>query len=100
MTAPRKQLVTRAELAQRASVTRAAITLACKKKLAPACEGDRINLRHPVVVAYLEAKGVAAPPPKRSRKRPKTRAAHPADERLDSTDPAGCPIGSAGVKIT
>jgi hypothetical protein len=61
------RLTTRAELARRAGVSKPAITKACKGPLRAACERDRVDLDHPLVVAYLankkpkEAAAVAAP---------------------------------------
>jgi hypothetical protein len=50
------RLVSRAELARRAGVSKPAITKACKSSLREACTRDRVDLDHPAVVAYLKAK--------------------------------------------
>ncbi len=50
------RLISRAELARRAGVSKPAITKACKGALAAACERDRVDVDHPAVVAYLKAK--------------------------------------------
>lgn len=57
-----KQLVTRAELARRAGVSRPAATKACNGPLADAWDGKRVDLAHPTVVAYLEKQGNAPTP--------------------------------------
>lgn len=54
------RLITRAELATKAGVTKAAITKAARAKLAGAVVGNRIDMDHPSVVAYLERKQSAA----------------------------------------
>lgn len=54
------RLVSRAELARRAGVSKPAITKACKGPLREACERDRVDLDHPAVVAYLQAKQPSA----------------------------------------
>jgi hypothetical protein len=48
-----KRLVSRAELARHAGVSRTAITKACDGELADACEGKRVDLDHPAVAQYL-----------------------------------------------
>lgn len=50
------RLISRAELARRAGVSKPAITKACKSSLREACERDRVDVDHPAVVAYLKAK--------------------------------------------
>lgn len=50
------RLVARSKLARMAGVSPAAITKACRKRLAPACHGRRLDLDHPVVREYLESK--------------------------------------------
>jgi hypothetical protein len=47
------RLTTKADFARRAGVSKPAITKACKGPLAAACERDRVNLDHPLVVEYL-----------------------------------------------
>lgn len=56
-----QRLVTRAELARLARVSRAAITKACKGQLAAACVDKRVDLDHPAVREYLAGKGVELP---------------------------------------
>lgn len=48
-------LISRAEFARRAGVSKAAITKACKHQLAPALDRDRIDAEHPAAAAYLAA---------------------------------------------
>lgn len=55
------RLVSRAELSRIAGVSDVAVSKACKGPLAPACRDKRIDLDHPVVAAYLQRKGRAAP---------------------------------------
>lgn len=50
--------VSRADLARLAGVSRVAITKATRSKLAGAVNGDRVDLDHPAVIAYLKARGV------------------------------------------
>lgn len=52
--------VTRAELARRAGVSRAAITKACRGPLREAVASNGVALDHPAVVAYLGRRN--APP--------------------------------------
>lgn len=53
-------LVTRAQLAALAGVSRAAVTQACRARgqLAPAVIGDHVDQAHPVVAAWLKGRGV------------------------------------------
>lgn len=64
--------VSRAELARLAKVSKPAITKRCAKDLAPALVGDRVDLDHPLVRAFLLEHGVNLPPsdraPTKSRK--------------------------------
>lgn len=55
------RLVTRAELARIAGVSAMAITKVCRTKLADACVGQRVDVDHPSVLAYLASKGAAPP---------------------------------------
>jgi hypothetical protein len=50
--------ISRAEFARRCGVSKPAITNACKKELAPACVGDRIDVDHESARAYMARKGV------------------------------------------
>lgn len=54
-------LVTRAEFARIAGVSAAAVTKACRRRLAPACVGRRVALEHPAASAYLAARGSQGP---------------------------------------
>lgn len=48
-----RSLVTRAQLARLAGVSRPAVTQACRDRLAAACEGRCVDTKHPSVVAWL-----------------------------------------------
>lgn len=50
------RLVSRAEFARLCGVSKAAITKACGKLLAGACEADRLDVDHPAAAAYLGSK--------------------------------------------
>lgn len=56
-----ERLVSRAELARIAGVSRAAITKACKGSLRQACVGKSVDLDHPSVDAYLTNRGIEVP---------------------------------------
>lgn len=62
-------LVTRAQLARMAGVTRAAVTQLCGKRLAPGCSGRFVDTSHPAVAAWLGSPhpvpGVATPEQRR-----------------------------------
>lgn len=75
------RFVTRAELSRMAKVSDTAISKACKTTLAPACEGLRVDVDHPAVLAYLKGKGQkpprlrpssAEPPPSAPADRPRS----------------------------
>jgi len=55
------RLISRAALARAAGVSKQAISKACKKDLKPACSGERVDLDHEAVTAYLAAHGRKAP---------------------------------------
>lgn len=55
------RLISRAELARLAGVSRAAITKACAKQLSAARHEDRIDQDHPAVKAYLAARAGGVP---------------------------------------
>ncbi len=55
--------VSRAELARLAKVSKPAITKQCDKALRPALVGDRVDLDHPLVRAFLLEHGVDLPAP-------------------------------------
>ena len=48
-----KILVSRAEFARRAGVAPSTVTKACKKALAPATSGRRIDVNHPAAIAFI-----------------------------------------------
>ncbi len=52
-------LVSRATLARMAGVSRASITKACRKQLAAACDGLRVDVAHPATVEYLSGRAPA-----------------------------------------
>ena len=56
------RLISRAELSRAAGVSDAAISKACKTTLSAACDGRRVDVDHPDVVAYLKGKGKRPPP--------------------------------------
>jgi hypothetical protein len=57
------RLISRAELAQIAGVSKSAITQACDSgRLKAACHGDRVDLGHDLVAAYLAKRGKEVPP--------------------------------------
>ncbi len=60
------RLVSRADLARLAKVSRPALTKQCHKRLADACQGDRVDLDHPAVQAFLAAHGVEDKPTDRA----------------------------------
>lgn len=53
------RVLSRAEFARLAKVSKVAITKACRAGLAPACAADRVDAEHPAAVAYLKRRGVA-----------------------------------------
>lgn len=84
------QLMSRADLAKRAGVSRAAVTKACKGAgaLVDACVDDRVDVRHPAAKAYLEKHGAKAPVrPKDPQVEAQKRVAREPDAALDSADP-------------
>ncbi len=85
-----RRLVSQKDLAELAGVTKMAISKALRAKLAPAAHGDRIDLDHPVVVAYLRRKRtqrerVLAKPLPPPDERPGPRG----DEHIEPYDPSG-----------
>jgi hypothetical protein len=71
------RIVSRAEFARAAGVSKAAITKQCRPKgsLAAAAEGDRINLDHPAAQTYLAARGKAEQPARAPTKASKSSSA-------------------------
>ncbi len=67
--------VSRAELGRLAKVSKPAITKQCSKRLAPAVIGDRVDLDHPLVLAFLREHGVELPGPDRAPTKGKKKAA-------------------------
>jgi len=62
------RLISRADMARFAAVSKAAITKACAGKLlGPACQGDRVDADHSLVAAYLKKRGKKVPPPSEVR---------------------------------
>lgn len=51
-------LITRAELSRRGGVKPPSVTLLCKKRLKDACHGKKVDVDHPLVIAWLESKNV------------------------------------------
>ncbi|HKY40799.1 MAG TPA: hypothetical protein VJN18_32915 [Polyangiaceae bacterium] len=83
------RLISRADLARLAGVSRPAITKACDGKiLGAACQGDRVDLDHELVAAYLKKQGKKVPPvgAPRSTKRA---ARAPTPSRPPPSAPAG-----------
>lgn len=68
------RLVSRADLARLAKVSRPALTKQCQKALAPACQGDRVDLDHPAVQSFLASHGVKSAPPDRAPTKESKRA--------------------------
>lgn len=68
------RLISRAELARIAGVSRPAITKACKKQLLPAMSADQVDLDHPAVAEYFATRGVAVPEKPKSTPRAPTKA--------------------------
>lgn len=61
------KMMSRSAFARLAGVTPAAITIACRTELEPACDGDRVDADHPIAIAYLERRNTRVnpgPPPK------------------------------------
>lgn len=86
--APR-HLISRAEMARKVGLSRAAVTLACRDggRLAPACDGGSINVLHEAAQRWLLERSAALEPPQRETARRATqrqaaqaRAARPEPE--------------------
>lgn len=60
------RLISRAELSRCAGVSDAAISKACKAQFPGACDGRRVDVDHPEVVAYLKGKGKKPPAVRRA----------------------------------
>lgn len=90
--------ISRAELARTKGVSGAAITKACKTKLADAClPGGRIDLDHPAVQAYLGsavAIDAPTPPEQPSKTKPELRAARARQPRREQPTPAAPSAGA------
>jgi hypothetical protein len=61
-----QRLISRAELARRADVSKAAITKRCAKDFVPALVGEKLDLDHPVIQSFLSDRGVSTPAPARA----------------------------------
>lgn len=72
-----QRLISRAELARRADVSKAAITQRCAKDFVPAIVGKKLDLDHPVIQSFLTERGVQTPAPARAPTRSR-KAARPA----------------------
>jgi hypothetical protein len=79
--APR--LISKAELARRAGVSKAAITKRCAKDFLPAMVGNKINLDHPIIQSFLRDRGVDTPAPARA----------PAQSRKTAAAQSAAPTG-------
>jgi hypothetical protein len=92
-----QRLISRAELARRAGVSKPAITKRCAKDFVPAMLGDKIDLDHPVVQSFLKDRGVSTPAPARaptrSRKAASPAPAEPTDSLVDAQDGLPAPTG-------
>jgi hypothetical protein len=82
--------ISRAEMARTAGVSKQAISKACKKELAPACQGDRVDLDHPAVAVYLKRQGKEVPPVRapRAAARPPGAPTSPRKGRASAPPPA------------
>lgn len=81
-----QRLISRAELARRAGVSKPAITKRCAKDFVPAMVGEKLDLDHPVVQSFLRDRGVSTPGPARAPTKSRKGAV------LASADPTGEPI--------
>lgn len=89
------RLISRAELARIAGVSKPAITKACGKQLKAACQGDRVDLDHAAAAAYLASRGVTAPPARPGKTdRAPTRSAESTE--FDVSDPTDEPKRGRG----
>jgi hypothetical protein len=112
----RRRLITRTELSRLAGVAPPSITKAARTKLRPACVRDRIDLDHPLVVAYLKRHGAEVPPrppstgPRSPRRTADARPGSPdstaqpaapapavSPAEGDSAEPPRLPVGIEGV---
>lgn len=80
------RLISRAEMARIARVSKPAITKACGKQLKAACQGDRVDLDHAAAAAYLATRGVTAPPARPARAAGKTDRAPTRPQEVDDFD--------------
>jgi hypothetical protein len=82
-----QQIVSRAEFAEMCSVSRAAVTKACKTSLKAACIGNRIDMAHPAAAEYRQAKEsgktlpAGNPPQTPAQSKPSGRAAQKAAKK-------------------
>lgn len=82
------RLVSRADLARLAKVSRPALTKQCQKALAPACDGDRVDLDHPAVQSFLARHGIKDAPPARAPTKNPDRRVWVPDEQTEEHEPA------------
>ena len=88
------KLKTRAEFARICGVTSAAITWACRTKLAPACHGDRIDIEHPTAVEYRKRQRAKKPTRRPSKARGKSKLAKSPPKSRAATPPKPNPKGA------
>lgn len=82
------RLVSRADLARLAKVSRPALTKQCQKALAPACDGDRVDLDHPAVQSFLAKHGAKSPVPARGPTKVTKRDVWVPDEQTETRETA------------
>lgn len=92
------RLVSRAEFAARAGVSKQAISKALKGALRAALVGERINVDHPAAAAYLASHGKRAPTAPAARAPTKARK-RAASGPLTPTD-QGAPVGNDPERAT
>lgn len=97
------RLISRADLARLAGVSKAAITKACDGKLlGPACQGDGVDAEHPLVATYLKKRGKKLPPPGAARpggsgtESDRARPSPPRDAAARAAKPTEAPTPPAG----
>lgn len=82
-----KKLVSRSDFARLCGVSPAAVTKACRGKLAPACKGDRIDVNHPAAKAYLAAHKQKRPSKDRVKPKARKPQSKPARAKTSSSKP-------------
>jgi hypothetical protein len=88
-------LITRAEMARMLGLSRPAITKACREggRLAPACDGNSINMLHEAAKRWLLERSASIDPADAAAATPRRAAPQPAPAR--STPPRAAPIPDA-----